>query len=547
MFGKVKLYIYCLILAMLPFAAFAQTTEDIIVKIYAEELNYIAKNRIEYLNERAGRSAVTRENVLATISGQGVSLQEYVGARSVASAKPEYNKFLTSHRLSDEEELELFNNYVRAFLKDYSGKSKAEDIPAVDFNLLRTRTKNKVKTEAPEPVTGGVMWTLSNEMRVICKTSQPKGRFSYSLVIRGGFSEIQGLGTGEGPYVGDMLGLFDISGMKWYDFKRFLNIRGISMDCKVSISDMEIYGSAPVSELRTLFVALSSVANERSFNTEAFERYNEDLKKKGNEVNPAASADSLMRPDYRYTQFRYLCSLPGDFPSRVEKYFDTQFSRVNDGVIILAGDLNPLDVQKTVEQTTGGFRTSRAYSVRPMVQYVMRSGNSSIILNSSNRNTQRADIIVSAEMPVTSASYMALKIARIELGNRLKAKLKNAEISVKETIEYFPSERVFVAVSCREPKNPVMLMVDLKAAVEEALKTDIGADALKTDKAVLTDELGRRLSGPRGSIEAARLRYSDGKDFMNGYKGKVSGVKSSDVNAVFKALASGSGVDISFR
>ena len=319
------------------------------------------------------------------------------------------------------------------------------------------------------------------------------------------------------------------------------------MDCKVSISDMEIYGSAPSSELRTLLVALSSVANERSFNTEAFERYNEDLKKKGNEANPAASADSLMRPDYRYTQFRYLRSLPGDFPSRVEKYFDTQFSRVNDGVIILAGDLNPLDVQKTVEQTTGGFRTSRAYSVRPMVQYVMRSGNSSIILNSSSRNTQRADIIVSAEMPVTSASYMALKIARIELENRLKAKLKNAEISVKETIEYFPSERVFVAVSCREPKNPVMLMVDLKAAVEDALKTDIGADALKMDKAVLTDELGRRLSGPRGSIAAARLRYSDGKDFMNGYKGKVSGVKPSDVNAVFKALASGSGVDISFR
>ena len=112
MSGKVKLYIFGLILAMIPFAAFAQTTEDIIVKIYAEELNYIAKNRIEYLNNRAGRSAVTRENVLAAISGQGVSLQEYIGARSVASSRPEYNKFLTSHRLRDEEELGLFNNYV---------------------------------------------------------------------------------------------------------------------------------------------------------------------------------------------------------------------------------------------------------------------------------------------------------------------------------------------------------------------------------------------------------------------------------------------------
>ena len=547
MSGKVKLYIFGLILAMIPFAVFAQTTEDLLVNIYAEELNYITKNRIEYLNNRAGRSAVTRENVLAAISGQGVSLQEYIGARSVASSRPEYNKFLTSHRLSDEEELGLFNNYVKAFLKDYSGKSKAEDIPAIDFNLLRTRTKNKVKAETTEPVTGGAMWILSNEVRVICKSTQPKGRFSYSLVIRGGFSEIPGLGAGEGPYVGDMLGLFDISGMKWYDFKHSLNIRGISMDCKVSISDMEIYGSAPTSELRTLLVALASVANERSLNSDAFGQYNEGLKKKGNEVNPAASADRLMRPDYRYTQFRYLHSLPGDFPSRVEKYFDTQFSRVNDGVIILVGDLDPLDARKTVEQTTGGFLTSRAYSVRPMVQYVMRSGNSSITLNSPNRNTQRADIVISAEMPVTSASYMALKIARIELENRLRATLKNAEISVEETIEYFPSERVFVAVSCREPKNPVMLMVDLKAAVEDALKTDIREDALKADKSALTDELGRRLSGPRGTIEAARLRYSDGKDFMNGYKGKVSGVKSSDVNAVFRDLVSGSSVDISFR
>ena len=547
MFGKVKLYIFCLILAMMSFAVFAQTTEDLIVNIYAEELGYITENRIEYLNNRAGQTAATRESVLAAISEQGVSLQEYIGARSVASARPEYNRFLTSHKLDDAEELGLFNNYVRAFLKDYSGKSKAEDIPAIDFNLIRTRTKNKVKAEMPEPVTGGVIWTLSNEMRIICKTAQPKGRFNYSLVIRGGFSEIQGLGTGEGPYIGDMLELFDISGMKWYDFKRSLDIRGISMSCKVSISDMEIYGSAPASELRTLLVALSSVANEREIDVEAFGRYSEGLGKKGHEVNPAASADSLMRPDYRYTQFRYLRSLPEDFPSRAEKYFDTQFSRVNDGILILVGDLNPLDVQKVVEQTTGGFRTSRAYSVRPVVQYVMRSGNSSIILNSTSRNTQRADIVASAEMPMTSASYMALKIARIELENRLRTKLKNAEITVRETIEYFPAERAFIAVSCREPKNPVILMADLKAAVEEALKTDIGADALKTAKAVLTDELGRHLSGPRGSIEAARLRYSDGKDFMNGYKGKVSGVKSSDVNAVFNALASGSSVDISFR
>ena len=49
MFGKVKLYIFGLILAMIPFAVFAQTTEDLLVNIYAEELNYITKNRIEYL------------------------------------------------------------------------------------------------------------------------------------------------------------------------------------------------------------------------------------------------------------------------------------------------------------------------------------------------------------------------------------------------------------------------------------------------------------------------------------------------------------------
>ena len=548
MSGKIKLSV-CLYfhLALMPATLVAQTPEELIVNIYAEELEYIADNRIEYLDERGGKAVTNRKNVLSSIVEQGVSLREYVGARSVVSSRPEFNKFLTSHKLDDTEELRLFNNYVKASLKEYSSMDKAESVPDIELALVRSRSRNKVKSEMAEMVTGGVMWTLANEMRVICKKTGPRGRFSYSLVIKGGFSDLPGLNMGEGPYVGDMLQLFDVAGMKWYDFKRAMKLRGIELGCRVSISDMEIYGSAPVSELRTLMVALSSIANDSKINPGAFAYYKSEVLGKENKADPAASADCMMRPDYRYTSFRYLNVLPEDFPARTEKYFKSLFSRVNDGVLILVGDLDLVEAQKVVEQTTGDFGTSKAYSVRPMVQYVMRSGNSSIDLKASGKGHGSADIVFSAEMPVTSSGYMALKIVRIELEKRLRRQMEGSDITVRETLEYFPYERVFLAVSCKGPESPEKMMKELKSALDLSLSTDIDANSLKTDKAVLTAELERRMGGPRGVIEAARLRYSDGKDYMNGYKAKVAGVNSRDVNAILKAIESGPSVDIIYK
>ena len=122
-------------------------------------------------------------------------------------------------------------NYNLAYLygsvipsgKEYSWHSA--DTTALDVSGPRV----KIKSEKPEPVTGGTLWTFTNGMRVVFKPVPGSGVFHYALQLNGGLGTISGLKAGEGGYIGDMLSLYNVAGIQAPVFRDLLRAGGVSM------------------------------------------------------------------------------------------------------------------------------------------------------------------------------------------------------------------------------------------------------------------------------------------------------------------------------
>ena len=79
----------------------AQTPEELLLKIYAEELETIRQDRVEYVLSTHGivdrdgaAAAALYEAVTRDLDRDGVTLQEYLSARSLATRNPDYRKFI---------------------------------------------------------------------------------------------------------------------------------------------------------------------------------------------------------------------------------------------------------------------------------------------------------------------------------------------------------------------------------------------------------------------------------------------------------------------
>ena len=83
------------------------------------------------------------------------------------------------------------------------------------------------------------------------------------------------IGPGESSFVGDVMGLFRISGMSALDFHNMLDANGIEMHGLASLTDMKLLGTAPSDKLELLLKVLLSYSRDRRPDKEAFAYYKE--------------------------------------------------------------------------------------------------------------------------------------------------------------------------------------------------------------------------------------------------------------------------------
>lgn len=430
------------------------------------------------------------------------------------------------------------------------------------LKLAEPGDKVKMKTEAVDPITGGTMWTFSNGLKVVYKNvKSPAGQFSFSFLMRGGYGSIQNLDIGEGAFVSDVLYHYDVAGMNCRDFNMMLRANGIELERRIGVSDMRLQGTAPSDRLQLVVKSVVSFANYRRFNQESYDSY---LKSEPLRIEKArtgseglmADVDAVMRPDYRFTQYRYASNLSKGLPDKVNTYLATRFHNMNDGVILIVGDVPADQVLKVFTKYAGSLGTGKNIATRSQSQYILKSSIGTCGRPAIHEDMMSSTVAMSAMVPVTSERFFAFKLAQILVKERLAEGLKDYGLwaDILGDVELSPAERFCLTVTVRPlpesglpegvaPAGASAGLDALRAALGKALSAPVSAQALKLAKSVLAKQMEFDMALPENVIEAAAVRYSDGKDLYSKYKETVNALSAAAVQDIMASLADGCKVE----
>lgn len=535
--------------------------------------------------------------------GRRLSNEEYVSKcassylyGSNLASETSINRYVMGRSLPVDKELSLFNGFVGALLDSTRNLTLRYDVPyvGVDRALMKDTffeawagagpggqeykgffsdtssvygavKKSRLRAETAEPVSGGKMWTFSNGVRVVYKEMDTAGEFHYSLMLRGGIASVPGLHSGEGAFVEDMLLLSNIAGQKGRDFMSVLSANGITMSVKAGLSDLRISGMAPKAKLPLLMRALLAISRERRPDKAEFDYYREAeaLRIDMGALSPRnvnALMDSIMRPNYFYTDRKRIENLHDDLPYRAEKYFASEFGKVNDGMLVLVGDLDEEELKKELVRTVGGFSCQNTYSPRPKVSSRFASGSVTYMSESLPGLVGGGEIGVnvgmSASLSYSIGNYIAFKAAAACIRKELVSVLADcgAYAEVSDKLEIFPSERMFLYVNCHpcrasglplsvSPGDPLLLLDAVRKVTSRLGSIEISETDLKAYKEVLVSEFEHMQRDPEKVVEAVLVRYSDGKDLVSSFRRSVDELKAEDIKKVLLQLQSGAEVE----
>ena len=494
-------------------------------------------------------------------------------------------KFFSSKNMSLEAEADLFNNYVSALLEDtdnatvrWEGKEENHDdwiyqmmfkstwngVATLDKPVCKWRAeagdttalspdreKSKIKAIAAEPVSGGELWTFKNDMRVIYKKMATGGSFSYSMMIKGGFSSVRDLPRGEGAFFSDMMSRLRVSGLPGKDFINVLRANGVDIETRVSATDLRISGSAPSNRYALVMKALLSIANERKADPAGFEAY----RKFETASMQTAVMDSLLYPDNNYTEVKTPSGLTPTTLSDAEAFFSNEFLRCGDGVIVLVGELPSEEVQKYLAKTIGGFRVSRTVSPRQASNFQLRSGGFESVAEGDNAGV---NIGLAALQPLSTETYMTYRIAALYLARRLAGTMALHGFHIKMDGRFitYPKEMMELNIAI-EPVPDSGLPSEVEGGVSRLREAQLAARKvidqvfagpvdgaeLASLKSLFTNDYTMSLADPSFYADAILTRYSAGKDVLTGYTEKINGVTPDKVKAIFGAFAGGTRVE----
>lgn len=416
--------------------------------------------------------------------------------------------------------------------------------------LKKQNGKLKVKIENPEPLFGGTMITYANGIKVIYRRTPTKGMINYAWLLKGGYGSMPDLKEGEGPYIQDMLGLYRVGDMSGAEFADMLNGNGISMQSEVSLSGFTVMGSAKADKLRLLMKSLHALASDRSIDMDAYNYYREcqALQDHGNDMY--AKLDSLMTKDLSISPYKRSITLSDDLPKRAEKYYDNVFGRMNDGVLIIVGDVSETSVRSAMSQYLGSFRTDRAYTYRSKLKDNRIAGRKTVY---EWGKEPEIGIAMSAQINYTSDNYMAACVAATAMEEAVADAVASSgwTMDAISHVALFPDESLNMSITLSQV-NPNGLPASL-ASVDSAdivlskarkaiyrLGTEgITPEVLNTGKTVVMNYYDSWKGDPRTIGTILALRYSYGKDIFTNYGGKIAAVSAEKVNPILKDLSRG--------
>ena len=419
------------------------------------------------------------------------------------------------------------------------------------LSLSTFSPKIKIKGEKKEAVTGGTLMTFSNGMRVVYKQVPGNGVFHYALQLNGGLALIPDLKEGEGGYIRDMLSLYDVAGIKAPVFRDILAAGGVSMETMVDVNSLSIRGDAPSGQLEFLLKTLLALANRRSLNSSEFALYCQKQ-----ELAQPSMTDLLYQrlvPGFVYTAHQLPGRLFPETQTKAHKYYEERFARMQDGVLLISGDLQEETVRRLLLRYLGGFRTQKGSVGRKAVPLRPLSGTVTSTLEGHPRGVY---VVMDTEYSLTSEHYYTSLAAAYALEQSLVRHLVPYGYTVKVENNHWaqPQERFQLQITC-QPASPQGLPAQLESQdVERALSairqaiaasaaTPPSATDLKAWKARLSYEAKLGLATPSGFVSTLLDRYSANKDIATRYAESIQSISAAQVQEFLRLLAGGGRIE----
>ena len=496
--------------------------------------------------------------------------------------------FHTSRSMSDEMRLKLFNSIATASLdgkknltvecrmknnpytaEDISGlfesvwnNPRSDAAPKTPSDSLRlpapSTLKIKIKSSKSEYMSGGTVWTLSNGFKVIFKKLPVKDAVFYSLALNGGYAAIEDLEAGDGAYLSDFLDCCKIAGMGNREFRNFLREHAMTLDAKVNISNTVISGQLPADKMELLLQVLIAVMNDREVDDDAFCRYvfDESLRpefQKGSLQGRIAAIDSIMCPEYNYSPYKTRKMLAPSFAAKADGFFASQSKKMNDGYLILTGDIDEPVLKKLLLQYAGNFNVTDKAFPRTVVRYQPISGVST---NTFEGDVNCMDMVLSAPVPLTSRNYYLAEVASMVLKKCIARAIVGMGMypRIAHECRIYPQERFNVLLSLNEAsadgfakgtvhEDPLQALETVRSVLSDMQSLEFSDAELAVYKASLKQRVELKKADPAYWLSIISRRYIDGKDLFTDYASEIDSITRKDVIALLTSLSKGSRVE----
>ncbi len=500
-----------------------------------------------YLRQREGLASIANA-VNADMKVNGVTARDFISSRNLVLIEMRHSKdagqkaiaaLFDSRDMLPADELPLFNDYLRAKYAERTAATSAERINldySASAGLVPDMPKKvKITSNSDEPVTGGKLWMFSNGVRVIYKQDKNAKDIAYTLMTRGGYSSIGGLDYGQGAYVGDFLPLFKVRGMNGSAFRNMLALNGISMNAEVTLMDLSLRGYAPSNSLELLIQSLVSVTSSAKADSVAYEYFCAQPRSSSKE----AVIDSLFRPDFVYTPYKYDVALSKDLMQRaLDECFTDRFSNIDDGIIILTASLSEVQVQTILNKYLGAFKTNRQYAIFPHLQYQQRSGKVSYV----TRGTPQVCCAMSLFLSLSAESYLSLRLAEIIIQNAVRKAYKGSNVSLSSSFEVYPYERYSLLVTVEGLSSNADAQ-NVWKTIEECAHEEYDKDDIKTYRTQLIGVISEEMSDNLAKADFAIGRYCGRKDFLTNYQSRLEKISPEQLADILEAIVDASRVE----
>ena len=433
-------------------------------------------------------------------------------------------------------------------------RTEATDMPVLPIE----KPKIKIKSVKPDHLSGGSIITFSNDVKVVYKKMNLGNRLYYALALNGGYMSIPDLEPGEGAFVSDFPMMCSIAGADAVDFVDALKVKGMTMDFKVNMSSTVVSGVLDDKNVPMLMESLLAFLNKREVSEGALDYYRscEELALKtprGQSSSKVAVIDNIMCPNYVYSPYKASGKVSDAFLTKADALFRNISTKVNDGVLVLVGDLDIEELKRVLLPYIACVNTKTVANKRTDVLYQTISN---LATHTVSGSANSVDVAISTRMPMTVENYMASSIAAKVLSYNIVKAFRDMEVhtSVSQSCSIYPEERFHVMVSVAEASedgfaygmksiSPLQLLSDVRAAVSSLKEMEVTEELLKIYKASLKNEIAIRMNDPLYWTDAIAVRYLDGKDWTSNYQAKIDSVTVAQVKSILAALNEGCKVE----